>query len=234
MNIIGTMYLVDEPNIDVLKNALSTMPPPNTPGVPIKNTIMCLDLDEGDNMLELWFPDHCQKATILCPPPLALYKEIDGDMEGFINEYNYYLEMDSAVQEFIASILFYSHHGGSTIIYIPCHMEDDSLWVHTLTSFFLTHYGISIGGLKYQFSYDPTFDNTIAAFLYTMGWMDIYDYAISSPSQLIPSLYIKQKIIEDLGPIAGPDVDPLELYSYMRYAMARTGNLILKPAVTFG
>ena len=43
MLLTGTMYIIDEPHIDVLKNNLMRMPPPGAALNP--NTVICMDMD---------------------------------------------------------------------------------------------------------------------------------------------------------------------------------------------
>ena len=100
----GSLFIVDEQHFDILKYNLSTNPPPGRG--PAVGTLLCCDLDDGDDMLECMFPEHVQKATLLCPPPSALFKEIDGDMDGFISEYMSYLDYDNSVKEFYDKALY--------------------------------------------------------------------------------------------------------------------------------
>lgn len=233
MLLTGTMYIIDEPHIDVLKNNLMRMPPPGAALNP--NTVICMDMDETDNMLEVWFPEHCQKATILCPPPSAMYKEIDGDSEGFINEYNDYLDYDSTVQEFIVSMLMYLSYGGNIILYTPSHLEDDALWTNTLLLYFFTRFGITIGtGIDTPYAYDIRYDGHIADILYVNNYMNLSKYlAFSDPLSRSPEA--DRKLRMELAPMAGPGVDPMTIYYDAKNLMMATGGVsLLKAAVTFG
>lgn len=232
MNIIGTIYLVDEPNIDVLKRNLMNIPPPG--GRLATGTIMCMDMDETDNMLELWFPEHCQKATLLCPPPLAMYKEIDGDLEGFIQAYNEYLDYDESVQDFIASMLLYLHIGGDILLYTPSHIEDDAIWVNTLVMYFFTRFGITIGtSATNQAAYDPRYDSVVAVFIYSKGLMDVFDF-VNSYLNPYPDPSIVERLCMDLSRFCGPGDNPMELYDSMITSLTCYGTPLLRPAVVFG
>ena len=46
MNIIGTMFLVDEANMNVLRNNLMSFPPPG--GGLATGTMLCIDIDDSD------------------------------------------------------------------------------------------------------------------------------------------------------------------------------------------
>lgn len=231
MNILGTIFLIDEPHIDVLKSNLMTNPPP---GHSIATGCMiCCDMDESDNMLELWFPEHCQKATLLCPPPSAMYKEIDGDLEGFIQCYNEYLDYDNSVQDFIASMLLFMHLGGNILLYTPSHIEDDAIWVNTLMMYFYTRFGITIGtGPDKPCLYDPKYDSVVATLMYDRGVMDVFDY-INSITDPYPDPKIQQRLTFDLLPFASPGENPLNLYYLMRDAINRNGIPVFIPAIRF-
>jgi len=230
-NIIGTMYLIDEPHIDVLKSNLASTPPPGK-GV-ATGTMLCMDMDESDNMLELWFPDHTQKATILCPPPIAMYKEIDGDQEGFIEEYYRYLDYDDSVQDFLASMLLYLHIGGHILLYTPSHLEDDAIWLNTLVLFFYTRYGITIGtGASDPFRYDERYDVQIANFIYERGFMDVFDF-INSSANPFPPFTVQEKLYTDLLPLCQPGDSPLDMYQLMVNSLLQDGAPIYKAAITF-
>lgn len=231
MNITGTIYIIDEPRIDVLKSNLMRMPPPGGNLAP--NTALCMDMDETDNMLEVWFPEHCQKATILLPPPAAMYKEIDGDQEGFIKEYNEYLEYDSTVQDFICSMILYLHIGGNILLYTPSHLEDDTLWTNVLILFFFTRFGITIGSsIENSFAYDPKYDGVIADLLYGKGYISIMEYLNISDPTMLPSTDACQKLAADLSYIA-PGEDPMAFYYDTKRRMIETNSPLLKPAIIF-
>lgn len=232
MNIIGTIYLVDEPHIDVLRANLMTTPPPG--GSIATGTMLCIDLDETTDMLEMNFPDHCQKATLLCPPPLAMHKEIDGDMEGFIEAYNDYLDYDESVQEFIASILLYLHIGGNILMYIPSHIEDETVWVNTLVLYFYTRYGITIGsGPDKPASYDPKYDGEVADMMYSRGYMEVLDYINSTPNMVVVYPMLRDKLCRDLLPYCAPGENPLDMYYYIKRCILQNGVPVYKPALVF-
>ena len=76
--LLGNLYLAED--INFVRTVLSD---------PMSRTI-CMSMDEADDTLEREFPNLVQKSTILCAPPSAIYKEVDGDSEGFINDYLYF------------------------------------------------------------------------------------------------------------------------------------------------
>ena len=229
MNIIGTVYLVDEEHIDVLKSNLMNNPPPG--GRIATGTMLCLDMDETDNMLEVWFPNHAQKATLLCPPPIAMYKSIDGDSEGFIDEYIRYLKYEESVNDFIASILLFLHLGGNILLYTPSNLGEDTVWLNTLMMFFYTEFGITIGTPTSACSYDPSYDSVIPNFMYLHGVMDLMDYIYSSTDIPLDPI-IQSKLRMELAPMTPIGEDPLEIYNIMKFHQAE-GLMAFKPAVTF-
>ena len=105
MTILGSIYIMDANHLETTKHNLSIyLPPKAGPG---PNRILCMDMDETSDELEQLFPDKAMKATLLCPPPLAMYKEIDGDQEGFIRAYNEYLEYVRKNDNFYFSNILY-------------------------------------------------------------------------------------------------------------------------------
>lgn len=231
MNIIGNIYMMDEPHIDVLKRELALNPAPG--GGLATGTMLCIDMDETTDQLEQMFPYHCQKGTLLCPPPKILYKEIDGDQEGFVQDYYAYLDYDEAVQDFVASMLLFLHIGGNIRMYTPSFIEDDSIWLNTLILFFFTRYGITIGtGADRPFSYDSRYDGHIANFMYSKGIMEIFDY-VNSCTELIAPFEFQDKICQDLLPYCSVEENPLEVFAHMRYSLTQQGKPITKPALIF-
>lgn len=234
MTILGTVYIIDPTQIDLLIHNLSTNLSPATGIGP--NRLLCMDMDETSDDLEKDFPDHCIKATLLCPPPIAMYKEIDGDQEGFIRAYNEYLEYDSSVQEFITSMLYFLHTGGNIILRIPAYLEDDPIWVHTLIIFFYSRFGITIGtSPQNPFNYDTNYDNVIITLLYQRKMVDVFDF-INSNTNIFPNGFpaeLYNQIVDDLMIFSGPNNDPMELYEFIKRNYLETGIPIIKPAIYF-
>ena len=230
MNINGVVYLVDVPNINVLKHKLSTTPPPN--GGVIMNTTLCLDMDETDNMIELWFPYHAQKATLLCPPPIAMYKEIDGDQEGFIQEYNKYLEPDQTVQEFIPSIILYLYRGGTVMIYSPSYIADETIWVNILMMYFYTRFGLKIGtSAQDGFYYDTRYDPSIAMYLYYHNMIPWQEFiSICSINPFRSDAHIASKLSYDMQSVCG-SINPEQYYLELMNGISN--HKTLQPLVTF-
>ena len=216
MNIIGTMFLVDEANMNVLRNNLMSFPPPG--GGLATGTMLCIDMDDSDDSIEQQFPLHAQKGTLLCPPPSALYKEIDGDQEGFIMEYNMYLDNDPSVQDFIASMLLYLHIGGHILLYTPTPIDSDAIWLNTLQLFFYTRYGITIGtGINCPSSYDPSFDIKIANMLFSKSYMEVLDFIYSVGANSITMITgdLLSKVLYELEPYCYPGDNPMDLLYFL-------------------
>lgn len=230
MNIIGNIHLIDDAHIDILQRELSTNPPPG--GYLATGTLLCMDMDETDDRLEQWFPNHCQKATLLCPPPIAMYKEIDGDEEGFIQAYNDYLDYDPSVQDFVSSMLLFLHIGGNILLYTPSLISDGAIWINTLSMWFFTRYGVTIGTPMSKADYDPKYDGMIADMLYRKGLMNVFDY-INSCVNPVPPLDIEEKLCLDLELFCPIGEHPMELYYHMRNSLFNNGIPVIKPAVMF-
>jgi len=236
MNILGTITILDEPHIDLLKYSLMTNPPPTSGNIPV-GTVLCMDMDDADNMIEMWFPDHALKATLLCPPPNAMCKEIDGDEEGFIQAYNEYLEYDDSVQDFISSMLLLLHTGGNIILYSPSYISDCPIWLNTLMLFFFTRYGITIGtSAENGPAYDTRYDSVIATALYRRGYMNVFDFIYSNGCDnplLLPG-DIRDRLWHDLLPMCTPNEEnPDMLYCLMLNTFLATGVPTTRPAIWF-
>lgn len=235
MILFGTLNIIDEQHIDLLQYHLSNNLPP-IPGQIIKNTLMCIDLDETSNELEERFPNHTQKATLLLPPPVAMMKYVDGDQEGFIEEYNAYLDYENSVQEFISSILYYMYMGGNILIYVPVCMDDDTIWLNTLQLFFFTRYGITIGtSAEHKYMYDENYDREINNLLYARDYINIFDYTYNS-TYTMPSREVWDKAERDLMIIGGPESNPIETFNLIKASpiTSGTGIGVCKPALYFG
>jgi hypothetical protein len=231
----GTMYLIDEQHIDVLKNNLMTMPPPM--GGRIYGSVLCLDMDETSDDIEQMFPMHTQKATLLTPPPIAMQYYVDGNAEGFIEQYNYYLDFEESVQEFICSMLFYMHMGGNILLYCPQCLDDDSIWLNTLQVFFYTRYGITTGtSAEHRYQFDMNYNDAVNNLLYSKGFISIIEYInetsnLAGPGQ--PGSLIWNKAMIDLPRIGGYDVNPIDTYLYIKHR-GLSGRPFSVPGLSFG
>ena len=230
MNIIGSMYIMDATGIDAIVHQLSTNPPPR--GILAGGRVICMDMDETQDDLEKMFPEHCTKATIFCPPPSVMMKEIDGDGEGFIMEYNDYLEHDETVQEFISTMLLFLHVGGQILLYSPALLDDGAVWLNTLLLFFYTRYGITVGTPTNEFSYDPSYDATIIDLLYARDCINVFDYCNGYPD-MNPSISLANKAYYELSHFCGPGEDPAMVYYRIKSNVMKYGVPILKPGVIF-
>lgn len=202
MNILGTLYTAEDENF--VRVVLSD---------PRSNTI-CMSMDESDNSLERDFPSRVQVSTILCAPPSAIYKDIDGKHEEFIQDYNYYLE-SPPVTEFIAAMLAFMHRGGNILLYIPGFTED-SIWVNVLILNLFTRFGITAGmSADKSFSYDPRYDAVIANLLYYYGYIDVFDFMNSNPDML-PGRDTWDRLCMDLAPYCLPGENGIGVYSRMK------------------
>lgn len=127
----GSIYIVTEKML-LQKNMYNI----NT-----RNTILCMDEQESE--LYKIYGDECIPATVLLPPPDAVYCQIDGNMDGFINGYNNWLYSDT-VQEYIGYLMLLLHSGVNIFLYIP-DFDNESIWCNILLNFFAFEYGLIIG-----------------------------------------------------------------------------------------
>lgn len=234
MILYGTLNIIDEPHIELLQMHLANNLPP-IPGRAIRNTLMCIDMDETSTTLEEMFPNHTQKATLLLPPPVAMMKYVDGDLEGFIEEYNYYLDNEPSVQEFIASIIYFIYMGGNILMYAPVCMDDDTIWLNTLQLFFFTRYGITIGtSQEHKYAYDENYDREINNLLYARDYINIFDYTYNSAYEM-PSMEVWDKAARDLMAIGGPESNPVDTFNMIKISPYTNGGIaVTRPALIFG
>lgn len=240
MYVTGTMYLIDPPNIDYLKESLSRMPSPpipipSTPGKGLFcGTALCLDMDETNigrySDLEMLFPNHYIPATTLCPIDDAVDHIRNGDQEGFIKAYNDYLDYDGIAQDEITTILYLLYKGVNIMLYTPTYIIDDT-WVNTLMTFFYTRFGIGIGVSRFEpFTYNPQYDIKIAMYLYIHNAIDVHEFISLAPIDL-PDPSVVDKLGMDLikyCPYRGNT--PLEVY-YSFVEQCKQGNAFGIPIV---
>lgn len=236
MNIIGTIYFVDEEHMDVLRSNLMQIPPPG--GGLVNGTMLCIDMDDSDNSIEQQFPLHTQKGTLLCPPPSALYKEIDGDQEGFIMEYNMYLDTDPSVQDFVTSMILYLHVGGHILLYTPTPIDSDAIWLNTLQLWFYSRFGIAIGTGTTRFSYDQRYDAQIATMLFIKSYIGVLDFIYSIGPNNVQAQMIGdelfRKVLFELEPYCYYGDNPMEILYFIQRNFSMGGSPAYKPAVVFG
>ena len=226
MNILGTLYLTDNKNVVI--NAILN---------PSRFTI-CMDTSETgnveeDNMLHQMFPGNVQKATILNAPPKAVYAEIDGEHERFIELYNEYLDSPE-VTDFIVAMLSHMHRGyeRDIIIYVP-NFNEDSVWINVLLINIFTRFGIHIGTSPQDFfSYNPDYDQVIADALYQYNYIDIFDYIASNAVGNISSC-VYEKALYELAPFCDSGETPGALFARLKVHQNMTGKAIVAPAVIF-
>lgn len=223
--LLGTMELCDDIEFIQYVIAQDSIGP---------NKVFVLNTDESDQTLETMYPDKCQCATLLCPPPVAVYKEIDGDRNGFVAEYLKYLS-EPSVEEFIAVMLACMHQGRSLLISVTDYSED-SIWLNILRGYFEERFGIHIGTSENDLPFcNPAFGDRVIEFMYSYGVVDVFDFMMCESKQ-IPmdfSIDLINKLRSDLSPFAVNGQDPLELYGIIKTNQMMTGNPIIKPAISY-
>ena len=150
--------------------------------------------------------------------------------------YNEYLEYDSSVQEFIASMLYFMHIGGNIVLNIPAYLEDEPIWINTLILFFYSRYGINIGTSPQNlFNYDINYDNIIITLLYQKKMVDVFDFINSNTYMSSNNLPIElyNQVVNDLIILSGLDNNPMILYEFIKNNYLKTGIPIIKPAIYF-
>jgi len=222
MVISGTIYLIDENGIGILRNTL--LNPVTGPRTVVFN------MDDTSKELEEQFPQQATAATVLAPAPDAIYCEIDGDHEGFINLYYQYLESE-APSLMIASILTLLHKGFDVLLYTPALVEEDSIWTNTLIMNFYTRFGITIGtDAEHSFEYNPQYDPINAVYMYSKGFIDVFDF-INSYGNGYPPFEIMDRLQSDLYQFSNKG-DYMDFYWLIR-RNANMGYPSLKAAVSF-
>ena len=197
--------------------------------------MISISLDEADSTLQKEFPNRVVSATVLLPPPSAVFAEIDGDSERFVMEYAAYLDSD-VVCEFNAVMLKLLHDGINVIMYIPS-FNEDSVWVNQLMINQYTRYGITAGlSAEKGFAYDTRYDYHVYNILYSHDYVDVFDYiigvnyAIKDIGSFDPN--IELKVQRDLSRFVPPDMNVNEWRFWL--ADAGTVNRFIHPAVSFG
>lgn len=219
---LGSLYLTD--NKDLICRSI-------TDPTKIQRS-MALSMDEQSSELENMFPGYVMKATILLPPPSAVFREIDGDYRGFVDEYIGWLNSEM-VTDYISSVLLMVYQGINTMIYIPSFSED-SVWVNTLLEFFEKTYGLHIGtSAENGFRYDNNFDINVLNTMYYHNCINELQYLSGLPIYYneIPS-QIWSKLAFDLMKYGGRDEDAMSVYNRIRRDSSITHSIV-RPAVMF-
>lgn len=220
MMLIGTFYLAED--INFVRAVLSD---PNS-------RTLCMSVDEADDTLEQEFPRLVQKSTILCAPPSAIYKEIDGDADGFVSDYLNYLNSPGVV-DFLSAMLYYMHTGGNILLYIPQYTED-SIWVNVLCNYLNANYGIIAGSsAEKPYYYDQGYDFKNLELLYEYGYMSMWEFIASLPPDYnaidIKNPVAQQKVLNELSMYCAPNQNVVELFSIIN--RSKLQNNLVRPAL---
>lgn len=220
MIIPGTLYLTD--NKELVCQSITN--PMNI------QRCMVIDLDEQSNDLETMFPKDAVKGTFLLPPPSAVFREIDGDHDGFIDEYISFLKSERVI-DYISSILLMVYSGVNTLIYVPSFSED-SVWINILLGFFETEFGFHIGtGANNSFAYDSTKDINVLNLMFMCNCIDVLSYLRDIPlSYTNHPPFLVAKISKELYAYCG-DENPTTAYYNTMYALHKNPRAI--PAIEF-
>lgn len=228
MIVRGTVYMTDD--LDLIFKALSD-PMNRAQG----RSIMALSLDEMDSELERQYPYDAFKATCLLPPPTAIFHQIDGDTNAFVEEYTIYLQSD-VVTDFLSAVFKSLVNGVNIMMYTPSFGED-IVWINIFLQFMENYYGIHIGtSATNNFIYNPNFDIPLANTMYFYNAMDIIEFMIYTPDNyvVIPN-HLVSKIAYDLRGLVGDKENPMDIFFEMRKIYHGCPNPVtLKPGITFG
>ncbi len=198
--------------------------------------IMALDMDEQDSFLIDNFPGYVVKATILLPPPTAVFKEIDGDADGFIAEYLDWLKSDM-VTEYLSSILLMVYDGINTFIYIPSFSED-SIWINVFLDFMRNTFGLNIGtSAQNGFKYDNNFDTFVMNMMYYYNCINELQYLSGLPTYYLdipPQIWAKLSF--DLLKYGSKGENPSDIYRRIRLDLDQsylTSAQPIRPLIQF-
>lgn len=219
----GTLFLADELNF--VKAILSD---------PYSTTLI-FSLDEVDHSLEKDYYRAIQ-ATVLLPPPSAIFAEIDGDSEKFVTEYREYLS-SIVPTDFIVTILKLLHDGIDGILYIPS-FNEESVWVNVLLSYLFETYGIKLGTSSTDgFLFDRRYKFKIAEDLFMRNYITALEYVAETYGNTyhtyIPETLV-DKVYYEIRQFIPPGM-PLEKYCdwYVESMIQSQTGFLPMPAVTF-
>lgn len=220
MIIPGTLYLTDSK--ELVYQSITN--PTNV------QRCMVIDLDEQSNELEEAFPRDAVIGTALLPPPSAVFREIDGDHDGFVEEYLLSLRSEN-VMDYISSVLLMVYSGINTLIYVPCFSED-SVWINILLTFFETDFGFHIGtSATNGFAYDSTKDINVLNTMFLYNCIDVLSYLRDIPPYYNNHPpFLVAKISRELSMYCGDDNPSKAYYEYMNILQK---NPRAMPAVIF-
>ena len=214
----GTIYLIKD--IDFARQLLNG---------PCKYIL--LNVDDTDHLLSSEFPNQVQQSTILCPPPSVIYREIDGDTDGFVNGYTGYLA-SKEVDDFISMIMCCLHRGINLLLYVADY-SDESVWLNTLLSYIFSTYGIKIGTSKSdKFDFDIRYIGFDIDRMFVNGHMDRFEYMTITPHSKAPMFDkdLVNRIRSELSPFSIPGMDPMYLFDLVK---SKDQNVVVRPAIMF-
>lgn len=227
MIVQGTVYMTD--SLELIHNELNSMENRR-----LGRKIMVLSLDEMNCELEHQYPNDVYKAVCLLPPPSAIFHQIDGDQQAFIDDYTMYLQLE-VVTDYLSAVFNALMNGVNILLYTPSFGED-IVWINILLNFMENFYGIHIGTSSVnRFWYNPSYDIALANTMYAYNAIDVIQYMIITPDDyvMIPH-HLVAKIAYDLRIYIPREDDPMEAFFQMRktYHTSPTGNL--KQTLLFG
>ena len=214
----GTIYLLKD--INIARSALSDQHP-----------YVLLNVDDTDCELSREFPTKVQQSNILCPPPGILYKEIDGDIDGFVNGYNMYLA-SKEVDNFISMMMCCLYKGINLILYVIDY-SDDSVWINILVSYLYKTYGIKVGiSANDKFDFDIRYIGFDVDRMFVNGHINIFEYMSLCPHMSAPTFDkdLVSRIREELEPFTAFGVDPLYTFNLVK---SINPNIPARPALMF-
>lgn len=233
MNIFqGTMYVVDSER--VILGCINAAPYLN-------HVVLNVSENKDEDISQSpYLQGIVQDSTILCPPPSAVYMEIDGNTNGFIDCYREYL-YSPEVRSFILMALFGMYRGMRLYLYLP-EFTNESIWIGVLIGHLKDVYGIDVGLIGKKFAFDDQYSEDILCEWYARNFIDVFEF-ISYFNPMGRFGYKVQplggKIIMDLIPFGFENVqDPFKFIKSCKEDQARAmqmtgtvGRLI--PGISF-
>jgi hypothetical protein len=225
----GILYVVD--NIDNIAGAISANPYG-------RHAVLNLSEDISSTQIGEVFKDITQDATILCPPPIATYMEIDGNTEGFKQCYAEYLFNDE-VKRFLLLVLYAVHNGVNVYMYIP-EFTNESIWIGLLLNHLKVEYGIDVGLVGKKFMYDIRLADKVLMELYLGNFINPFEYIsyLGGFDYMYPEVVARLSM--DLARFGCGTNDVISFitdckaqqnYVYAKYGVA--GPAILRPVIVF-
>lgn len=209
--------------------------------IPKRTIIYILNDDIDQEIMAIDKMASCVKASILLPPPEALYKQIDGDTKSSLAIYQEYLTSQQ-VSEYLDTMVYAVFRGINALLYLedtgdPFNFgfTTETYWINLLMGEFVKQYGLIVGLINHKGIITSAFveehgsDIAIHHMLYIRNYISPIDYIYHVPNAAFYNNFIiMNKLKYDFKPYIDIGENILDYINLLRstFATGRKGEKI--------